>query len=117
MCRYNRRKHDRLALRLNVLWHRAGGERANVFSGRTVNVSTGGVCFESGHCEIRENDIVNLELSVPPTDGALEFGGRLGTMARVVRVDEAKGMMPLESGAMPKIAVAAEFIGLPKFCV
>ncbi|MDO8303374.1 MAG: hypothetical protein Q7T18_09040 [Sedimentisphaerales bacterium] len=61
--------------------------------------------------KLKCDDLLNLELTVPPTDGLLELGGKLSTFARVIRIHTAGQ----NSGKQSHHAVAAEFLENPKF--
>jgi hypothetical protein len=112
MCKDNRRKHDRLALRMDLLCRKIGAEDKYAATGKTKNISTGGVLFEVGHCPFACDDLLSMELTVPPAAGILNFGGRLTTFARVIRIE------PLEVQSRPaNFAVAAEFVQSPKLCI
>jgi hypothetical protein len=108
----NRRKHDRLALRLDVTCRKIGAEEKHVAAGRTRNISTGGVLFEVGHCPFACDDLLSMELAVPPAEGILNFGGRLTTFARIVRIEPDMARQRQEN-----YAVAAEFTHSPKLSI
>jgi hypothetical protein len=84
-----------------------------MYAGRTVNVSTGGMFFHVAEGEISRDDMLNVELTVPPTEGLLELGGKVSTFARVIRVHQIRH----SSGKHSHHAVAAEFLESPKFIV
>jgi hypothetical protein len=111
MCRAERRKHERLPLQLDVQCQQVGSGGANIYAGKTINVSTGGVFFHVADCKFGCDDLLNVELTVPPTAGLLELGGKLSTFARVIRVQKA---MP-DASPQFRHAVAAEFLECPKF--
>jgi len=62
----------------------SGGE---LVSGRTVNVGPGGMLVEIRSGDVTEGELLSIEMSVPPTEGLLDFGGMLSSHARVVRSD------------------------------
>jgi hypothetical protein len=109
MCQINRRKHDRLALRLDLQCRKIGAEERHIATGKTRNISTGGVLFEVGQCPFACDDLLSMDLSVPPAAGILNFGGRLTTFARVIRIEQGQF-----AGRPENFAVAAEFVGSPK---
>ena len=111
MCRTERRKHERLPLQLNMLCQRVGINGNEVSAGKTVNISTGGVYFHLSDCELCRDDLLNLELTVPPTEGLLELGGRVSMFARVLRVHPPEEI----SDSPTHHAVAARFLEYPKF--
>jgi hypothetical protein len=111
MCEIEKRKHGRLPLKLDLLCQRVGIGRNDIYTGKTINVSTGGVLFHVAECNLDCDDLLNVELTVPPTEGLLELGGRVSTFARVLRVHPAHH----NSNKQLYHAIAAEFLGSPKF--
>ena len=80
-----RRKHKRLPLKLSVLCQKIGVSADKVYSGRTVNVSPGGMLIDLNAHDLAFGELVNVALTVPPTEGLLEWGGSFSSYARVVR--------------------------------
>jgi hypothetical protein len=107
----DKRKHNRLPLQLDLLCQRVGVGGSDIYTGKTINVSTGGVLFRVIDGKLSCDDLLNLELTVPPTEGLLELGGKMSTFARVVRVHHAHH----DDDQHPHHAVAAEFLESPKF--
>jgi len=109
----DRRKHPRLALRLAVSCQKVGHpESKMVIRGSTINVSPGGVLMEVGDGVLTAGELLSIEMSVPPTRGLLEYGGRISSYARVVRI---------RGDSLPKVAkpttpaqIALEFCEPPK---
>ncbi len=61
-----------------------------VLKASTVNISSGGLLMHVNPSQSLEyGSIINFELHVPPSDGSLDFGGRLSGLGRVVRVEHA----------------------------
>ena len=112
MCHVNRRKHDRLALRLDLQCRKMGAEDRHAATGKTRNISTGGVLFEVGHCPFACDDLLSMDFSVPPAAGILNFGGRLTTFARIIRIEQNQ-----VTSRPANFAVAAEFVGSPKLSI
>jgi hypothetical protein len=113
MNRAEKRKHNRLPLQLDLLCQRVGIGGNDMYAGRTVNVSTGGVLFHVTEGKLNRDDMLNVELTVPPTEGLLELGGKVSTFARVIRVHQ----IHHSSGKHSHHAVAAEFLEGPKLVV
>jgi len=89
-----------------MLCHRPG--RVGQFhKGRSINISTSGILFEAADHDFKHEDIINLELSIPPDINMLDYGGRLKSLAKVIRV------IP----AAPKPLVAAQFFSPPRFII
>ena len=85
MLMVERRKHRRLPVRLNVVCQRVGSSRRGWFRGFTKDVGTGGVFFESNTDSVGPGELLKVQLSIPPTRGLLDVGGRIGAFAKVVR--------------------------------
>jgi len=77
------------------------------YSGYTLNVSTGGLYFETEAGIFEQGNLLKVELDIPPTSGLLEFGGKIAGFARVLRTDSASG----------KYGVALQFCRPPKLSV
>lgn len=110
------RRHQRLPMRLNVLCRKVGQSADKLYKGRTLNISTGGVLFETqgGDGVFERGDLLNLDLSVPPTNGLLEFGGRISGFARVVRTSNLSDCNRPGLSGLAKFGVAVEFCQLPR---
>ncbi len=103
-----RRKYRRLDIRLPLECRRV--EDAQEHSLRTVslNVSSGGLYFETDAEDIEPGMLVDLELTVPPGDGHWPWHGRISATAEVVRTfgtetDDTEGRK------VKRIGVAARF--------
>lgn len=103
-----RRFHQRLPLRLNVLCQTVGLSSGKSYTGSTIDVSTGGMLVEVNESGLDEGQLLSIEMSVPPTTGLVEYGGRFSSYARVCRVLERRD----DSSAK---AVALEFCDSPHF--
>ena len=115
MDRDERRKYKRLGARFNLSYREVGStiERAN--SGCTVNVGTGGLYFETRDVGFKPGSLLEVELSIPPKRGLLEFGGRISGFARVLRTD----IIPDADKGLTfnKHGVAVQFCRSPRLCV
>ena len=85
-------------MQLDLLCQRIGMEGNRLYAGKTINVSTGGVFFHLVDCKISRDDLLNVELTVPPPKGCLNLAGRVSTFARVVRVSPS---VPIQIHIMP----------------
>ena len=112
----DRRMHQRLPLRLTVLCQKIGQLGGTVYAGSTINVSPGGVLAEFGDCHLEDGELVSVDMSIPPTEGLLEYGGRFSSYARVIRVGQQHSATLDESHALAR-AVALEFCESPKLNV
>lgn len=105
----DRRRHKRIALKLTVCCQKVGLSDGRLYSGRTVNVSPGGMLLEMKSAGLRDGELLSVEMSVPPTEGLYDVGGSLSSYARVVRT----GVKPVQPED-PDNAVALEFCDSPK---
>jgi hypothetical protein len=107
----DRRRHKRIPLKFTVLCQKVGLSDGRFYSGNTVNVSPGGMLVEVPHSQLRDGELVSVEMTVPPTEGLLEYGGNFSGYARVVRVHEPEEMVA------PANAIAVEFCESPRLRV
>lgn len=105
----DRRRHKRISLKLSVCCQKVGLSDGRLYSGRTINVSPGGMLLEMKNSGFRDGELLSVEMTVPPSEGLLEFGGSFSSYARVVRT----GGKPVQPD--PDDAVALEFCDSPKF--
>ena len=108
----DRRIHKRFPLKLSVFCQKVGHSGGKLISGRTVNVSPGGMLVEMKSGELKSGELLCVEMSVPPTEGLLDFGGSFSGYARVVRSDGHHSM-----NEFPEKVVALEFCDSPKLRV
>ena len=108
----DKRKHRRLPLKLIVSCQKVGLSGGQIYTGNTVNVGPGGMLIEISDCRLSDGELLGIEMSVPPTEGLLEYGGRFSSYARVIRVDtQLDGKARPASNAQ---TVALEFCDSPK---
>jgi hypothetical protein len=87
-----------------------------------MNVSPGGLYFQTDSGAFKQGNLLNVELSIPPTTGLLEYGGRISGYARVLRADdigsaEDRPARPHRLGlSSARYGVAAEFCQMLKLC-
>ena len=89
--RIEKRTHRRLAVRLPLAYRRADSPRANGSHMSTINVSTGGVYFETTDEDLRTGDELVLELNVPEGDERFPPHSKVKTVGRVVRTEVIDG--------------------------
>jgi hypothetical protein len=114
MDRDERRKYKRLGANFNLSYREVGSDTNRSHSGCTVNVSTGGLYFETQGVAFKPDSLLEVELSIPPKRGLLEFGGRMSGFARVLRtdvIDETDAELNPD-----KHGVAVQFCQSPKLC-
>jgi len=111
----DRRSHKRLPVKFSVLCQKVGLSDGRFYSGNTVNVSPGGMLVEVANAQLKDGELVSVEMTVPPTEGLLEYGGSFSGYARVVRVHQSQAAM--SSRSSPANAVAVEFCESPRLRV
>jgi hypothetical protein len=109
----NRRIHKRLAMKISVLCQTVGVCGGTSFTGKTVDVSPGGMLVEFNSRCLSDGQLLSIEMSVPPTEGLLEYGGRFSSYARITRVDEIKSGTSPDSASLIQTA-ALEFCQSPR---
>jgi len=112
----DKRKHQRLPLRLSVLCQKVGRSAGRVYTGNSVNVSPGGMLIEFNGSGLNSGDLLSVEMSVPPKAGLLDYGGRFSSYARVIRIDSAHVSKKTRAAAVVQTA-ALEFCESPKLNV
>lgn len=114
MDRPERRKYRRLGARFDISCREVGSQEEQSHSGCTVNVSTGGLYFETSAGTVRPGDLLKVELSIPPTSGLLEFGGKLAGFAEVLRTENIGDSTPPNDLSSTRYGVAVQFCRPPK---
>ncbi len=111
-----RRKYKRLPIKLDLSCRRVGSAAEKFHTGYTVDVSPGGLYFETAVGTFKQGNLLKVRLSIPPTTGLLEFGGKISGFAMVLRtcnICDSRTDTNLSSG---RYGVAAEFCQSPKLC-
>jgi len=116
MNRPERRKFNRLPVTLNLLCREVGSTAEELHKARTVNVSPGGLFFETTTDTFKPGSLLKVELSIPPTVGLLEFGGRISGFARVLRTCNLCGARTDADLHPNRYGVALEFCQSLKLC-
>lgn len=104
----DRRIDHRVPLDLTAVCHKVGQSPGRTYTARSVNVSPGGMLMEVNTSDFKEGQLLSVEMSVPPTEGLLEFGGRFSTYARIVRVQPDEQQRESDRIGAPK-KIALEF--------
>ena len=110
-----RRKYKRLAAKYSITCRKIGSATEKPYTGHTINVSTGGLVFESSY-EFKPGNLLKVELSIPPNSGQREFGGRISTFAKVLRASEKAEPDGDSNSSGERSGVALEFCDSPKLC-
>jgi len=113
MAKADRRKYKRLPIKLDLCCRKVGLNSHHLHGGRTINVSPGGLYFETSTYSFSVGEVLNINLTIPPTAGLLEFGGRISAPARVLRKDDFRTNQLLGPA---KCGVAVEFCRSPRLC-
>ena len=116
MDRPEKRMHRRLDAHYDVSCRIVGSTNAKSYSGRTANVSSGGLYFETSAEELERGDLLKLELELPPTPGLLEFGGKIAGFAKVLRTENIRGASVGADPACTKYGVALQFCRPLRLC-
>ncbi len=114
MGRAERRKYKRLPVKLHLSCRKVGSTPEEFHTGCTVNVSPGGMFFETAAGSFKPGNLLpgnllRVELSIQPTVGLLEVGGRISGFAKVLRTFNVD-----DSLLSAKYGVAVEFCQSPK---
>ncbi|MHC4913741.1 MAG: PilZ domain-containing protein [Planctomycetota bacterium] len=80
-----KRKFKRMPVTLDLSCRIVGSTKERLHTGHTVNVSPGGLYFQTEANVFEPGSVVKIDLSIPPTAGLLESGGRISGLARVLR--------------------------------
>jgi hypothetical protein len=80
-------------------------------------VGPGGLYVETAAQTIEQGDLLRVEISIPPTPGLLEFGGKIAAFAKVLRADNIGGDIAGGGSTGNKYGVALRFCDRPKLCI
>jgi len=116
MRRSEKRKYKRLPIKLDLSCRKVGSIAGKFYTGCTVNVSPGGLYFETAAGTFKPGSLVEIKLSIPPTVGLLAFGGRISALARVLRANSVCGSHTDSNLSPDRYGVALEFCRPPKLC-
>ena len=111
-----RRKHQRLPLKLAVLCQEVGASSQELYSGESVNVSPGGMLMQINGKSPDPGGLLTVEMSVPPTPGLLEYGGRFTSHAKVLRTQNHNPQIRPGTQAIIQM-IALEFCEPPRLNV
>lgn len=107
-----KRAHRRLAVRLPLVYRRADSPWANGSTMSTVNVSTGGVYFETTDEDMQPGDALALEFNVPEGDDRFPPHSTITTIGRVVRTEVLDGGDDGGDGVpFRRLGIGAQFEG------
>jgi Tfp pilus assembly protein PilZ len=106
-----KRKFKRLPITLGLSCRKVGSTTEKLYKGYTINVGPGGLYFETADDVFEIGNLLKVELSIPPTAGLLEFGGKISAFAKVLRTSNLSDIL-----SSNKYGVALQFCQSPKLC-
>jgi len=112
-----RRKFKRSSVKLALSFHKVGRATQRSHKGYTLNVSPGGLYFRTPVSELKPGSLLRVELSVPPTPGVLELGGKISGFARVLRTEDVGASDVSAESPSGSHGVALAFCQRPKLCL
>ncbi len=104
-----KRTHRRLELRLPLDFYRTEAGRCAALHSTTVNVSTGGVYFETTAEDLKPGDELALEFGVPSTESHFPPEGKIATTSKVVRISEIRKKRTAGGVDFTCFGIAAQF--------
>ena len=108
-----KRRSNRLSINLNLKCRKISPPAEQTYTGQTIDVSSGGLYFETPANAFEPGNLLKVELVIPATAGLLEFGGKISGFAKVLRTNNHLTNTKLTVG---RYGVAAEFSKSPKLC-
>ena len=112
-----KRKYKRLPITLDLSCYKVGSTAEKFHTGCTVNVSPGGLYFETATETFKPGNLLKVKLSIPPTAGLLELGGRISSVARVLRACDIRDSRTDTNLRSYRYGVAVEFCQPLKLCM
>jgi len=107
--RPEKRKYNRVPITLDLSSRKVGSPDERLYTGSTVNISPGGLFFETTIDAFKTGSLIKVELSIPPTAGLLEFGGRISGLGRVLRTHNISDSHISGDSPADRYGVAVEF--------
>ena len=112
-----KRRFKRLGINYIISYAEVGSLTEQFQSGHAVNVSPGGLFFETANRAFETGDLLKVRLTIPPTTGLLEFGGKVGGFAKVLRIDKIVDSKRADSLSSNNYGVAVEFCRPLQLCM
>jgi hypothetical protein len=106
-----KRKFKRLPITFGLSCRKVGSTTEKLYKSCTVNISPGGLYFETADDAFMPGNLLKVELSIPPTAGLLEVGGKIAAFAKVLRTSDLSDTL-----SSNKYGVALQFCRSPKLC-
>ena len=117
MDRLEKRRYKRLKAAYNISCQKIGSGENKSYGGCTVNVCPGGLYFEIPDNVFEKGELLKVELTVQPTPGLLEFGGKIAGFAKVIRACNVTDSAVQTDLSSDTYGVALEFCRPPKLCL
>ncbi len=111
-----KRRYQRIPIRLDLSCRKIGSAQEKCYTGRTMNASPGGLYFQTTTNEFKPGDFLNVEFLIQPKTGLLEYGGRISGFGRVLRVDDIGRSHAEVISPSGRSGVALQFCRSPKLC-
>jgi len=112
-----KRRHERLRTAYNISCRKIGSGGSELYEGCTEDVSPGGLYFETKSGVFNAGDLLRVELSIQPTPGVLEFGGKIAGFAKVLRASNITDQAAETGLSSGRYGVAVEFCRAPGLCI
>ena len=117
MDRFERRKYKRPPVRLTLSCCKISTAVEKSYRGSTINVSPGGLYFETPAGIFKPGKLIKIELLIPSKAGVLEFGGLISGFANVLRTINIRDSHTKTRLFTGRYGVAVEFCRPPKLCI
>lgn len=108
---FEKRRFKRLPMTLILSCRKVGSATESLHKGSTLNVGPGGLYFKTTDDAFKPGNLLKIELTIPPTAGLLEFGGKIAAFARVLRASNLGDTL-----SSNEYGVAVQFCQPPKLC-
>jgi hypothetical protein len=104
-----KRRYKRLPIKLALSFHKVDSTEKQFHTGCTMNVSPGGLFFETAADVFKPGSLLKVELSIPPTTGLLESGGGISGIGKVLRTHTLSSPRTKTEPNFVRSGVALEF--------
>ena len=106
---FERRRFKRLGINYCITFSDVGSITEEFKFGDVVNAGSGGLFFKIKDNILEPGNLLKIKLTIPPTPGLLEYGGKVGGFVRVLRVDEIVNLERADNSSSDKYGIAVEF--------
>lgn len=112
-----KRKFKRFGGKYDVSCTQFGSIKEQFQAGCTVNLCPGGLYFMTKLNSYKPGDLIKMKLTIPPSNGILEFGGSMAGYAKVLRIEEIDDSDFNRSESKEGYGVAVEFCRPLRLCI